>query len=123
MVPSYLQLRRYDDALEAIDRWSSQEQEPWAWAWKAAVYGRSGRAEEAQRALAKAIQTSGSRADRTALLLVAYSGQKESVIDLLQKAYSEHSNAVVPIKVDPIYDSIRNDPRVQDLLRRMGFQP
>ena len=79
------------------------------WAWKAAVYSRSGHAEEARRALVKLEQISGSRADRTPTLLMAYSGtgQKERVIELLQKAYSEHSNAVVQIKVDPMYDPIR----------------
>ena len=58
------------------------------------------------------------------MLLMAYSGtgQKERVIELLQKAYSEHSNAVVQIKVDPMYDPIRNDPRFEDLLRRVGLE-
>ena len=94
------------------------------WAWKAAVYGRSGHAEEARRALAKLEQISGSRTDRTATLLIAYSGtgQKERLIELLQKAYSEHSNAVVQIKVDPMYDPIRSDPRFEDLLRRVGLE-
>jgi hypothetical protein len=64
---------------------------------EAAVYGSSGHAEEARRALVKLEQVSGSRADRTPMLLQAYSGtgQKERFIELLQKAYSEHSNAVV----------------------------
>ncbi len=58
------------------------------------------------------------------MLLQAYSGtgQKERLIELLQKAYSEHSNAVVQIKVDPMYDPIRSDPRFEDLLRRVGLE-
>ena len=74
--------------------------------------------------LTKLEQVAGSRADRTPSLLVAYAGtgQKERVIELLQKAYSEHSNAVVQIKVDPMYDPIRNDPRFEDLLRRLGLE-
>ena len=39
----------------------------------------------------------------------------------LQKAYSEHSNALTSLKVDPIYDPLRTDPRFQDLLRRVGL--
>jgi hypothetical protein len=46
--------------------------------------------------------------------LITYS---DTVIELLQKAYSDHSNAVMPIKVEPIYDPIGNDPRFEDLLR------
>jgi hypothetical protein len=58
------------------------------------------------------------------MLLQAYSGtgQKKRLLELLQKAYSEHSNAVVQIKVDPMYDPIRSDPRFEDLLRRVGLQ-
>jgi len=49
-------------------------------------------------------------------------GQKERVLELLQKAYLEHSNVVVQIKVDPMYDPIRSDPRFEDLLRRIGLE-
>jgi TolB-like protein/DNA-binding winged helix-turn-helix (wHTH) protein/Flp pilus assembly protein TadD len=124
MIPSYLQLGRYDEAVDGINRWADREEGPWMWAWRAAVYSRSGQAEEADRALAKLDQISDSRADRTITLLIAYSGtaQKERVLELLQKAYSEHSNAVVQIKVEPMYDPIRSDPRFQDLLRRLGLE-
>ncbi len=124
MIPAYLQLGRDDEAVNMFNLWADHEQGPWKWAWRADVYGRSGHAEEARRALAKLEQVSGSRADRTPMLLQAYSGtgQKERLIELLQKAYSEHSNAVVQIKVDPMYDPIRSDPRFEDLLRRVGLQ-
>jgi TolB-like protein/DNA-binding winged helix-turn-helix (wHTH) protein/Flp pilus assembly protein TadD len=124
MIPDYLQLGRYDEAVEGINRWATRDEGPEMWAWKAAVYSRSGHAEEADRALAKLEQIAGSRSDGTATLLIAYSGtgQKERVIELLQSAYSEHSNAVVQIKVDPMYDPIRSDPRFRDLLRRIGLE-
>lgn len=125
MVPCYLQLGRYDEAIDTINRWAARaEGEPWFWAWKAAVYGRSGHAEEARQALAKLEQISRSRTYRTVTLLIAYSGMgdKEQVIELLEKAYAEHSNAVVMIKVDPMYDPVRNDPRFQDLLRHVGLE-
>ena len=123
MIPGYFQLGRYDEALGLINRWEEREQGPWRLAWKAALYSRSGHAVEARRALAKLEQISRSRAERTATLLIAYSGagQNERVIELLQKAYSEHSNAVVQIKVEPMYDPIRSDPRFQELLRRVGL--
>jgi len=124
MIQAYLQLGRYDEAVDWISRRAAREEGPWTLAREAAVYGRSGHAEEAHRALAKLEQVAGSRVDRIPTLSLAYSGtgQNERVIDLLQQAYSEHSNAVVQIKVDPMYDSIRSDPRFQDLLRRMGLE-
>jgi hypothetical protein len=92
-------------------------------AWRAAVNGRQGHAEEARRALAKLEQIPRSLPYRTPTLLIAYSGTREKgrVIELLQQAYSEHSNTVVQIKVDPMYDPIRSDPRFQDLMRRVGL--
>jgi tetratricopeptide (TPR) repeat protein len=124
MIPVYLQLGRYDEAVDGLNRWAARDAGVWMWAYRAVVYSRSGHAEEADRALAKLEQISGSRADRTASLLIAYSGtgQKERVIELLQKAHSEHSNAVLQIKVDPMYDPIRSDPRFEDFMRRLGFE-
>jgi TolB-like protein/DNA-binding winged helix-turn-helix (wHTH) protein len=124
LLPSYLQLGRYDLAVDEIKLWRARDPGPWVWAWTAAVYSRSGHSEEARQALVKLERVSGSRADRTPMLLVAYSGtgQKDGVLDLLQQAYSEHSDAVVQIKVDPMYDPIRDDPRFKDLLRRLGLE-
>ena len=124
MIHSYLQQGRYDEAIDGINRWVAHDEGPWTLAWEAAVYGRSGHAEQARRALAKLEQMAGSREEGTAALLIAYSGtgQKERVLELLQRAYSERSNAVVQIKVDPMYDPIRSDPRFADLLRRVGLE-
>ena len=99
MIPSFVQLGRYDEAVDHINRSAAHEENPWLWAWKATIDSRSGHAEEARRALAKLEQVAGSRVDRIPMLLLAYSGtgQNERVIDLLQQAYSEHSNLVTPI--------------------------
>jgi len=121
MIGPYLQLGRYDEAIEMANRWTARGEEGWPLAWKAAVYGRSGRAAEARQALARLEQTNRSRPDRYALLLIAYlaTGQKEQSVELLEKAYADHSNAVVGIKVDPLYDPLRSDPRFKDFLRRI----
>jgi Flp pilus assembly protein TadD len=124
MIPAYLQLGRYDDAVKVIDRWEAVGEGPWMWGWKAAVYARAGHPDEARRALAKLEQSSGSPANRAATLLIAYSGtgQKERALELLQQMYAEHSNMVVQIKVDPMFDPLRSDPRFKDLLLRLGLE-
>ncbi len=120
MIPPYSQLGRYGEALDEINRLAARGDTPALWAWEAAVYARSGRAAEARRALAKVEQVAASRPDRYTVLLVAYwgTGENERVLDLLERAYAEHSPVVAQMKVDPIYDPIRSDPRFQDLLRR-----
>lgn len=124
MIRFYLELGKYNKVFDLIHYWEARSKDPWLWAWKTAVYGRTGHMEEARRTLAKLKQVSGSLPDRNATLLVAYLGvdDKEKVIELLQKASSEHSNAVMQIKVDPAYDPLRSDPRFQDLLKRLGFR-
>ena len=48
-------------------------------------------------------------------------GDKESAISSLKKAYDEGTSDFRSIKVDPRYDPIRNDPRVQELYRKAGL--
>lgn len=55
-----------------------------------------------------------------AVLYVA-PGDKEVAFQSLEKAYSEHDSQLMYIKVVAEFDSLRDDPRFQDLLRRMNF--
>jgi TolB-like protein/DNA-binding winged helix-turn-helix (wHTH) protein len=48
-------------------------------------------------------------------------GEKDKALDWLEKGYEEHAPGMALTKVDPSYDSLRSDPRFQDLLRRMNF--
>ncbi|HLW78339.1 MAG TPA: hypothetical protein VKU44_01965, partial [Terriglobia bacterium] len=61
--------------------------------------------------------------DPAPMLALAYSGMghKDEALASLEKAYSEHSHAVIAIKVDPAYDPLRSDPRFQELLRGVGL--
>ncbi len=122
-IPCYLQLGRYGDAMAELNGLKGREEGPWLWAWQAAVDVRAGHEEEARRALAKLQQVPASRPERTAALLMAYAalGQKERAVEMLRTAYLEHSNAVMQIKVDPLYDPVRSDPRFEDLMRRVGL--
>lgn len=42
---------------------------------------------------------------------------------MLEKGYEAHDPQLQNLKVDPLYDSLRSDPRFQDLMRRVGFLP
>ena len=52
-------------------------------------------------------------------------GEKDQAFEWLEKAYEDRSigGPFVMIKADPIYDPLRSDPRLADLLRRMNLQP
>jgi adenylate cyclase len=48
-------------------------------------------------------------------------GKKEKALTFLEMGYREKAPLMVWLKVDPLLDTLRPDPRFQDLLRRMNF--
>jgi serine/threonine protein kinase/pimeloyl-ACP methyl ester carboxylesterase/tetratricopeptide (TPR) repeat protein len=48
--------------------------------------------------------------------------EKDQAFTWLERAYWERSCHLVWLKVDPIFDSLRSDPRFTELMRRMGMQ-
>src|SRR5256885_97996 len=49
-------------------------------------------------------------------------GEKEKALDWLDKSYGDQESACWYLKVDPIYDSVRNEPRFQALLKKIGLE-
>jgi hypothetical protein len=54
--------------------------------------------------------------------LYTRAGLKEEALEWLEKAYQAHDPNMPYISVDPIFDILRDDPRFQDLLRRMNLK-
>jgi eukaryotic-like serine/threonine-protein kinase len=46
-------------------------------------------------------------------------GDTERTFTWLEKAYTEHDSGLVYLGVEPMFDGIRRDPRLRDLLRRL----
>lgn len=49
-------------------------------------------------------------------------GENDKAFEILEAALNARYSGMVWLKVSPEFDSIRSDPRYQDLLRRVGFQ-
>jgi DUF438 domain-containing protein len=48
-------------------------------------------------------------------------GDKDQAFAWLEKDFQARSGAIVYITYFPVYDTLRDDPRYADLLRRMGL--
>ena len=57
------------------------------------------------------------------MIIWAYAGVEDTAQTLawLEKAAAERSGEMVTLKVNPIYDFLRADPRFQRLLDRVGL--
>jgi TolB-like protein/DNA-binding winged helix-turn-helix (wHTH) protein/Flp pilus assembly protein TadD len=99
--------------------------QPWLWSQFAYVYGRSGRPVDARQALGKLKQYYKPERTDPSAFVDAYIGlgDKDHAFEWLEKAYSQHSNTITMLKVDPTYDPLRGDPRFSNLMRRAGFAP
>jgi TolB-like protein/tetratricopeptide (TPR) repeat protein len=119
---TYEQQARYEDAIAELRRASelSDGESEIAGALGHA-YAVSGKQSEAKKALAalKERLTHQYVAPFDIAVIYAGLGDKTPTFEWLDKAYEDHSHWLVWIKVDPRFDLIRDDPRYQDLLRRM----
>jgi tetratricopeptide (TPR) repeat protein len=50
-------------------------------------------------------------------------GENERAMECLEKCYEEHSHWLIYLHLDPSMDSLRDNPRFQNLLRRVGLPP
>ena len=120
---SLVEQKRYDEAMR-VAQLVNTTNESWTWSWQTYVYGRSGQAAKARRAL-RNFESAARHATNVPLPVVetAYigAGDNDRAVELLEKACTQRSNALIEIKVSPVYDPLRANPRFQALLRRVGL--
>lgn len=54
-------------------------------------------------------------------MLFAGLGDKDKAMTWLEKAYDDRADGLTWLNVEPMLDEVRNDPRFQDLIRRIGL--
>ena len=85
------------------------------------AYAASGRQDEAQEILAELNEMSKNSYVSPYDLAVLYIGlgDKNRALQQLDKAYADRAGWIINLKVEPILDPIRTDPRFAELVRRM----
>ena len=124
MIGPYDQKGMFADALADCERWRrSYGDSPFNLSILAYIYGRSGQPARARHALAELQALNRRQPMDPAVISWAYLGlgDNDQALAWLEKAYAQHSNAMVTLKVEPRYDPLRSDPRFHDLMRRVGL--
>jgi TolB-like protein/DNA-binding winged helix-turn-helix (wHTH) protein/Flp pilus assembly protein TadD len=87
------------------------------------AFGKSGNRSEALRVLTQLMEFSKTRYVSPYSFALVYIGlgDREKAFEWLQKAVTERSLSIVTMKVDPVYDDLRTDPRFASLLRQIGL--
>lgn len=118
---AYRRLGRFDEAIrEAGIAVALSQRSPSSLAEQATAYAQSGRRAEAEALLAELLALASRRyvsPIRISAVYVAL-GDRDRGFEWLEKAYVERSNGIAYLAVDPLWDTVRGDPRFQDFLRR-----
>jgi tetratricopeptide (TPR) repeat protein len=54
-------------------------------------------------------------------MYAVHMGERDKAIELLKLAYQQHRDGLQFLKVDPDFDSLRDDPAFRDLIAKLGF--
>ncbi|MSO20204.1 MAG: hypothetical protein EXQ56_07010 [Acidobacteria bacterium] len=122
---SYLGKKMYPEAIRELEKsvelatGSSQNLGTLGYA-----YAVAGERAEAQSILDRMIEASKTKFVQPYWVAVVYSGlgDKDRAFEWLEKAYEERASSMTLLKFHPWFDSMRNDPRYHDLLRRMNLE-
>ena len=87
------------------------------------AYGLAGKKREANAVLNELLQLQQKRYVTPMAFIYVYIGlgNKDQAFAWLEKAYQERSNPIAFFKVNPTIDPLRADPRLADLLKRIGL--
>jgi Tfp pilus assembly protein PilF len=90
------------------------------------AYARTGKRAEAEKILRDLLEQSKTSYVSPYMVATIYAGlgNKHEAFEFLEKAYDERSTDLSYfLKADLRMDTLRSDPRFQDLVKRMGFPP
>ena len=84
----------------------------------------TGRDAEAREILGRIGHGEGSDYVRSEILAAVYGalGETDEAFRQLERAYADRSAGLIYLHLDPMYDSLRDDPRMDEIVRRIGLQ-
>ena len=118
---AYVYKGMYDQGMEEIR--NSYGEDPGISPELAYIYAVRGNQGKARKILERLLSVSKQVPIEPAHFALIYAGlgMKDEALVMLEHAYRQHSSMMAWLKVDPRFDSLRADPRFQDLMRRVGL--
>ena len=120
----YERKRMYAEAIAELEKARSISENSWTLAGLGQCHASFGAREEAEKVLDQLLELSRHQFVSCATIAVVYAGFDDRVdqtMEWLEKAYEERAGLLIWLKVWPIFDHLRSDPRFVRLLRRIGF--
>jgi hypothetical protein len=89
------------------------------------AYTLAGKPNEAKRMLEEVQRLPENRAQRAYALSAIYTGlgNKDEAFQWLERSAANRDGWLIFLKVEPCWDSLRDDPRYRDLLKKMNLPP
>jgi adenylate cyclase len=119
---AYMQKKLYDRALPELQR-SVDPENGDGFAQLGFSYGMAGRKTEALKIISELEALAKRRYSSPVRIACVYAGlgDKERAFEWLEKGYAGRSDHLTQMKTESMFDSLREDPRFIDLMRRVGF--
>ncbi len=121
---AYEKKKMYQQAIATFQKGMTQaERNPKLLASLGHAYALSGERDKANQILVELREMSKYRYISPYLFAVVYLGlgDKDQTFAWLEKAFQDRSFFLIWLKVEPLFDPLRDDPRFADLLRRVGL--
>jgi DNA-binding winged helix-turn-helix (wHTH) protein/TolB-like protein/Tfp pilus assembly protein PilF len=98
----------------------SADDAAWLLSYQGYIYGAAGRGDDARRMLKRLTVLSKRTYVPPSSMMLVYAGlgEKDEAFEWAERMFGEQDFTVLGLKVNPVFDSLRADPRYQFLLRR-----
>jgi serine/threonine-protein kinase len=126
---TYLQKGMNEEAILELEKaraLDNSPERPGRFAWPAYAYAVSGRRDKARQMLAELKEQAKQRHIPPINFAIIYTGlgEQDQALAWLEKVYEEgRGRELGEVRMNPMFDSLRSDPRFANLLRRVNLSP
>lgn len=120
---AYVQKRMYEESIVEFQKYV-QLSESKSRVWIGYAYAMQGKRVEAMKILSELKELSKQQEVSPFYFVIIYTAldEKDQAFAWLKKAYEYRAGRLVSLKVDPMLDSLRSDPRFTALLKKVGLE-